>query len=90
MQNQNIKLILTNRYSLSISQGIATSHVTDYVEVALYDYKRKSLVSPVEWCMPYYSGENGDDVICGCDAHELLDLLQQAKEWVMLKGDEYV
>ena len=90
MENHNIKLQMTDRYTLSLAQGDATSFVTDYAEVAMWDEKQKSFVSPYEWCMSFVGDEYEHDVIGGVDAYELADILLLAKQWVMTKGDEYV
>ena len=42
-------------------------------------------IRPINWCLDWVGEDYDDDVIAGCDAHDVLDLLQLAKQYVYIK-----
>jgi hypothetical protein len=79
-----IKLRIDDQYALSLAQG----SITNMAEVAL-THKRDGaflgFVNPLDWCLDWVGEDYNDDVIAGCDAHDVLDLLQLAKQYVYTK-----
>jgi len=77
----NVKLRLDKGYVFSISQDI----VRDLVEVALMNDER--FVHCGEWCVNWVGEEYDDEVVRFVDAHDVLELLHFAKEYVYIKDN---
>jgi len=94
MTNHNvITLKLSDVFSLSLVQGEAvTSYADSYAEVALIrtDDVYDAFVCPNTWCPQWVGEDYWEDVIHGCDAHDVLELLNHAKEYVFVKDKENV
>lgn len=86
MTNHNvITLKLSDVYSLSLVQGKAVTNYTDsYAELSLIrtDDVYDAFVPPNAWCPEWVGEDYLDDVIVGCDAHDLGDLISYAKQYV--------
>ena len=78
----NVKLRLDDQYTFSISQEVDKR---DLVEVALMHDKR--FVHCGEWCVNWVGEEYDDEVVRFLDAHDVLELLQFAKEYVYIKDN---
>ena len=83
----NVKLRLDDQYTFSISQEMDRK---GFAEVALL-YKRdgadKGFVNCGEWCANWVGDEYDDDVVRFVDAHDVLELLHFAKEYVYIKDN---
>ena len=81
-----IKLRIDDQYTVSLVQG--DTGIINMAEVAL-THKRDGaflgFVNPLDWCKEWVGEDYDDDVIAGCDAHDVLDLLQLAKQYVYTK-----
>lgn len=83
-----IKLRIDDQYALSLVQG--NTGIANMAEVALIlkvttDCQLRAFVNPLDWCKEWVGEDYDDDVIAGCDAHDVLDLLQLAKQYVYTK-----
>lgn len=78
----NVKLRLDKGYVFSISQEVDKR---DLVEVALMHGKR--FVHCGEWCVNWVGEEYDDEVVRFLDAHDVLELLHFAKEYVYIKDN---
>ena len=80
-----IKLRIDDQYALSLAEGC----ITNMTEVALIlkapDGQLSVFVNPLDWCLDWVGEDYDDNVIAGCDAHDVLDLLQLAKQYVYTK-----
>lgn len=88
----NVKLRLDDQYTFSISQEVDRK---GFAEVALL-YKRdgvdKGFVNCGEWAANWVLEEgvdptDADDVVRFVDAHDVLELLHFAKEYVYIKDN---
>ena len=83
----NVKLRLDDQYTFSISQEVDRK---GFAEVALL-YKRdgvdKGFVHCGEWCVNWVGEEYDDEVVRFLDAHDVLELLHFAKEYVYIKDN---
>ena len=90
--NHNIiTLKLSDVYSLSLVQGNAVTYFADnYAELALIrtDDVHNAFVPANAWAANWVGEDYCDDVIDGCDAHDVLELLNHAKEYVYIKEHE--
>lgn len=81
-----ITLKITEDYTLSLVQCFsATGFYKEYAEVALQhelDGVWAAFVPPADWCLEWVGEDYSDDVIAGCDAHDLGDLISYAKQYV--------
>ena len=86
MTNHNvITLKLSDAYSLSLVQGKAvTNYSYSYAEVALIrtDDVKDAFVPCNAWCPDWVGEDYWEDVVHGCDAHDVNNLLEMAKEYV--------
>ena len=86
MTNHNvITLKLSDVYSLSLVQGKAvTNYAYSYAEVALIrtDDVNDAFVPCNAWCPDWVGEDYFEDVVHGCDAHDVNNLLEMAKEYV--------
>jgi|OM-RGC.v1.031042923 hypothetical protein len=91
--HNSITIKLDKVYSISLVQGKAvTPYADDYAEVALIrtDDVYNAFVPPNAWCPMWVGEDYYDDVIVGCDAHDVLELLNHAKEYVFVKDKQNV
>ena len=84
----NVKLRLDDQYTFSISQEVDKK---GFAEVALL-YKRdgvdKGFVNCGEWAANWVvDPTDADDVVRFVDAHDVLELLHFAKEYVYIKDN---
>lgn len=84
----NVKLRLDDQYTFSISQEVDRK---GFAEVALL-YKRdgvdKGFVNCGEWAANWVvDPTDADDVVRFVDAHDVLELLHFAKEYVYIKDN---
>jgi hypothetical protein len=84
----NVKLRLDDQYTFSISQEVDKK---GFAEVALL-YKRdgvdKGFVNCGEWAANWVADPTDeDDVVRFVDAHDVLELLHFAKEYVYIKDN---
>ena len=83
----NVKLRLDDQYTFSISQEVDKK---GFAEVSLL-YKRdgvdKGFVHCGEWFVNWVGEEYDDEVVRFVDAHDVLELLQFAKEYVYIKDN---
>lgn len=82
-----ITLKLSDVYSVSLVQGKAVTYFADnYAEVALIrtDDVYDAFVPANAWAANWVGEDYYDDVIHGCDAHDVLELLNYAKEYVFI------
>ena len=94
MTNHNvITLKLSDVYSLSLVQGKAVTNYADsYAELALIrtDDVYNAFVPCNAWC-PEWAGEDYlEDVLYGCDAYDVADLINYAKQYVYTGEHENV
>lgn len=86
MTNHNvITLKLSDVYSLSLVQGKAvTNYSYSHAELALIrtDDVNDAFVPCNAWCPEWVGEDYFEDVVHGCDAHDVNDLLDMAKEYV--------
>ena len=87
----NVKLRLDDQYTFSISQEIERDVKSGYVEVALIhkrDGVNKGFVNCGEWAANWVvDPTDAGEVIEMCDAHDVLELLHFAKEYVYIKDN---
>lgn len=81
----NVKLRLDKGYIFSISQEVDRPTL---VEAALLNGKR--FVHCGEWCVNWVGEEYDDEVVRFVDAHDVLELLNFAKEYVYIKDKQNV
>jgi len=83
----NVKLRLNDEYVFSIAQEPAPR---GHVEVGLLCKNSTGIFNFVpcdQWALNWVGEQYDDDVIDMCNAHDVADLLQFAKEYVYIKDN---
>lgn len=92
MKKQNIRLYLGNKYFFSMMQE--TDHrvyPSGNVEVALIykaDTEFPQRVHPVDWCIDWVGDDYNDSVVTHCNGQDVMELLNTATEYALLKGND--